>query len=386
MPLHRNIRLLTWFNFFSDFRPYAPVAIIYFAGITHSYSLGLAVFSIEMLSTSIFELPTGIISDMVGRRRTIIFGSMMSVLSVIFYAIGGYFWVLVIGSVFAGLARSFYSGNNQALLHDSLKEQNHVDAYAEHSGNVSSMFQIALGVSALLGGLIAYFSFPLVLWLSVIPQIICFIISLYISEPKIHDPNDKTNIYSHLKEAVIKFRENEKLRTLSIASILDYGIGESLYQFSSAFVSLLWPLWAIGLAKMLSNIGAAIGMRFSGRVTKKLGFFKSLIVFTIYGRIAGLIAGLFPSIISPLLISSTSLSYGINSIAKDTLFQREFTNKQRATMGSLNSLGASLFFAVFAYIFGMVADTLAPNQAMVIGELLLVSVLLLYWKLFNKDN
>ncbi|MDQ3098236.1 MAG: hypothetical protein M3Q44_00625 [bacterium] len=56
MVLHRNIRLLTWFNFFTDFRPYAPVAIIYFAAITDSYALALAVFSIEMLSTSIFEL------------------------------------------------------------------------------------------------------------------------------------------------------------------------------------------------------------------------------------------------------------------------------------------------------------------------------------------
>jgi len=30
MSLRRDLRLLTWFNFLTDFKLYAPVAIIYF--------------------------------------------------------------------------------------------------------------------------------------------------------------------------------------------------------------------------------------------------------------------------------------------------------------------------------------------------------------------
>ncbi|MDQ3099461.1 MAG: MFS transporter [bacterium] len=321
---------------------------------------------------------------MVGRKKTIIFGALMSVFSLIFYAIGGSFILLAAGSVFAGLARSFYSGNNQALLHDSLKASNQEEEYAQYAGTTSSMFQFALAASALIGGFLAYFSLPLVMWISVIPQIICLIISFQVQEPKVKDSSDETNIYAHLREAIIKFKENSKLRTLSLAAILDYGIGETMYQFSSAFVALLWPVWAVGVARMFSNLGAAIGMRMSGGITQKLGFFKSLIVATACSRIAGLVAVLFPSVLSPLLISSTSFAYGINSIAKETLFQKEFTDKQRATMGSLNSLGGSLFFAVFAFLFGVIADSLVANQALIIGELMLICVLYLYWRLFKK--
>ncbi len=384
--LHKNIKLLTWFNFFTDFRPYAPVAIIYFSHITHSYALGLAVFSIEMLSTSLFELPTGVISDIVGRKKTVVLGAIMAILTLIFYAIGINFFFLALGSICAGLARSFYSGNNQALLHDSLKEHNQEEYYAEHSGNTGSMFQFALAASALFGGVIAYFSFPAVMWLSVIPQIICLIISLQMIEPKVYDRTDETNIYFHIKEAFIKFKENKKLRVLSMASILDYGIGETLYQFSSAFIALLWPVWAVGISKMLSNLFAAAGMRVSGTVTRKFGFLKSLMASTIYSRAAGIIAALFPTVFSPILMASTSFPYGINNIAKDALFQKEFTDKQRATMGSLNSLAGSLFFAVFAYSFGFLADKLKPNHAMVIGELLLLSVIFAYWKLFETEK
>ncbi len=386
MVLHRNVKLLTWFNFFTDFRPYAPVAVIYFSKISGSYALGLAVFSIEMLSSSVCELPTGVISDMVGRKKTIVLGAGMAVLSLVCYAIGINFLVLALGGIFAGIARSFYSGNNQALLHDSLKENNQEESYAEHAGKTTSMFQFAAAGAALLGGVIAYFSFPTVMWLSVVPQILCLMISLRMTEPKIHDQDDETNIYSHIKEAMIKFKENAKLRSLSVASILDYGIGETIYQFSTAFVALLWPVWAIGITRMLSGLFAAIGMRVSGKVTKKLGFLKSLVGANIYSRAAGLLAAIFPTVVSPILIASTSFPYGIGQIAKDTLFQKEFTDKQRATMGSLNSLGGSLFFAVFAYVFGNLADKLAPNEALVIAELLLFSVTIIYWRLFAKER
>ncbi|MEI6532396.1 MAG: MFS transporter [Candidatus Roizmanbacteria bacterium] len=386
MNLHKNIRLLTWFNFFSDFRPYAPIAILYFSNITGSYAIGLSIFSIEMISASIGEVPTGIISDMVGRKQTIIFGAIMSVLSLIFYAIGAHFYILVLGSICAGIARSFFSGNNQAFLHDTLKEFNQEQAYAEHAGKVASMFQFALAISALIGGIVAYFSFSILMWISLIPQVICFLISIQMKEPKIHNMSDESNIYSHLNEAVQNFRNNSKLRTLSIASILEYGIGETIYQFNSAFVSLLWPVWAIGISKMLSNIFAATGMRLSGRITKKLGPIRSLIFSNMYSRCVGLFAVIFPSIFSPILISSTSFPFGISLVAKDTLFQKEFANKQRATMGSLNSLGGSLFFAFFAFLFGFIADKLAPNQALIIGELLLFIVLFLYYKLFASEK
>lgn len=386
MKLHRNIKLLTWFNFFTDFRPYAPVAIIYFSGVSGSYALGLTVFSIEMLSASIFELPTGVLSDFIGRRKTIILGALMSVVTLLCYAIGINFLILAVGSVFAGLARSFYSGNNEAFLHDSLKEYGQEEDYAEHSGKTSSMFQWALAGSALFGGIIAYFSFPVVMWLSLIPQVICLFISFLMIEPKIKDISGQTNIYSHLKEAILKFKENSKLRLLTIASVLDYGVGETMYQFNSAFIALLWPVWAIGISKMLSNIFAATGMWISGWVTRKLGYEKSLIISNIYSSCAGLVAVIFPSVLSPVILSSTSFPYGISSIAKDTLFQKEFTDKQRATMGSLNSFAGNLFFAAFASVFGLIADKFSPNQALILGEIILLPVILIYWKLFRRGK
>ncbi|MDP3733336.1 MAG: hypothetical protein Q8Q91_02225, partial [Candidatus Daviesbacteria bacterium] len=72
----RNIRLLTWFNFFTDFKLYGPLAIIYFSQVTGSYGLGTSIFSVVMLSSALFEIPTGILSDFLGRKKTLTLGAL----------------------------------------------------------------------------------------------------------------------------------------------------------------------------------------------------------------------------------------------------------------------------------------------------------------------
>ena len=76
---------------------------------------------------------------------------------------------------------------------------------------------------------------------------------------------------------MLLFKGNYKLRTLSISKIIGYAQGEAGYQFSSAFVNLLWPVWAIGFSKMLSNIGAALSFHYSGRIIKSGRNYEELI-------------------------------------------------------------------------------------------------------------
>lgn len=221
MQLHKNIKILTWFNFFTDFKLYAPIAIIYFAKVTGSYALGMSIFSIATISSAIFEIPTGIFSDYIGRKKTVILGAIAASTYAIFYAIGGSFVILAIGAIFDGLSQSFYSGNNDALLHDTLSENKNEHQYDEFLGKISAMFQIALAVSAIVGSILANWSFAFIMWLSVIPQFLCLILSLFLIEPNIHSEKSN-NIFDHLKDAAQNFSTNKKLRLLSITSILGY--------------------------------------------------------------------------------------------------------------------------------------------------------------------
>lgn len=385
MEIEKNIRLLTWFNFFTDFKLYAPIAILYFSDTSGSFALGMSVFSVIMISSALFEVPTGIISDMIGRKKTLVFGATAAVLSVFFYAIGGSFAILIIGAMFEGLSRSLYSGNNDALLYDTLSEVEKKDEYPKHYGKVTSMFQIALAVSGLLGSLLATWSFGFILWLSAVAQGVCVWIAFQVKEPYVQSKKS-SNIYVHLKEAVLKFRSNKKLRLLTISGIIGYAFGEAMYQFQAVFYATLWPVWAVGVAKTLSNLGAAMSFRYGHLLLKRVNPFKLLLIDNIYNRFINCFAVLFPSFLSPLLMSTSSFFFGISSTAKNLLAQNEFSNEQRATMGSLGSFAGSVFFGFIAYLLGLAADILSPTSAILLLQLFQVTNIFFYWKLYHHEK
>lgn len=382
----KNIKTIKLFNFFSDFRLFTPIAILYFAEITGSYALGMSIFSVIMLSSAVFEVPTGIFSDKVGRKKTMLLGAIASASAIILYAVGGNYITLLAGAVMNGLSRSFYSGNNDALLYDTLLQENKSGRFHDFLGHTSSMFQLALAISALTGSIIASISFSLVVWLSVLPQIICIFLSFQIIEPTIHDKKGSGNIYKHLSDAIREFIHNRKLRLISLTDIMRYGIGEASFHFNSAFVATLWPIWAIGFSKTLAFAFGSVSYRYSGRLIDRFGPHRLLMISSLYNRLANIIAFSFPTVLSPIIMNSTSLLYGVSSVSTNSLLQREYSKEKRATLDSLNSFGGSIFYALFAIIIGLIADLFGVIIALLFAQLASLPVLYIYYILYRLDE
>lgn len=381
MLVPRNVRLLSWFNFLLDFRPYAPIAILYFSQVSGSYALGMSIFSAATVAQSLFEVPTGIFSDLIGRKKTIVCGAAASVFSLLFYAIGSLYVALLIGAIFEGLARAFYSGNNDAFLHDTLAETGQRDSYQEWKGKTTAMFQVGLAISAVIGSLLAAISFQAVMWVSVIPMMLALLVSLRFSEPRTHTPQD-LNPYAHLRQSFKNTVQNPRLLKLSAASILGWAIGESAWLFRSAFIVTLWPVWAIGFAQMLANAGAAAGFYFAGRIIKRFGEYRLLVGGMTFSEVVNLFCVLVPTVFSPALMSLNSVFFGVNSTAISGLMQHEFTDEQRATMGSLNSFAGALVFAAFSFFMGGLADQFGVIPALLCSTLLFFIPISLYrWTL-----
>lgn len=378
--MERNIKLLALFNFFTDFKFHSAVLIIYFAQITGSYTLAMSLFAVIMVSSALFEIPTGIYSDIIGRKKTILFGSIAATLSAICYATGFTYWPLCIGAILEGLSRAWYSGNNDALLYDSLQQSGKKKYFAHYLGKTSSMFQLALMIGAVTGSIMAQWSFSLIMWLSVVPQLICLGISFFITNPT-HITKGKANIYSHLKISAFHIWNNKKLKLLSLQDIVSFGIGESSFHFNAAFIGTLWPIWAIGISRMISYGGAFISFWFSGKIIKKFGEYNILIYANIYTRIANFIAYGMPTIASPILMASSSLFYGATDVSKNALMQKAYTQEQRATLGSITSFFGSLFYGIFSPFIGFIADSYGPAKALLFVQCCMLFVLYINYQL-----
>lgn len=372
----RNVRLLSWFNFFGDFRMYGPIMVIYFAQVTGSYTAAASLLAVKMLSSAAFEVPTGVLSDRLGRRGTMIAGAVVMVTAHLGYAGAPGYGLLLAAVVLEGLASSLWSGNNESLLYDTLLEAGREEEFARHSGRVNSMFQIALALAAAIGGVVAgAWSLRVVVVLSIVPQVLCLLVALRVREPRVHGPLE-SNVLAHLGSALRGIRRNPVLRRMTLVSALRFS-SESAAQLSPAFVAGLWPLWALGLWRTFGHGVAFVGFRVSGWVIGRMGAARALLFGELFDNVANFVALVKPTVFSPVLIGSPA--YGMSTIAQQTLLQREFTDRERATMGSLASLLGSVLYALVALGAGLVADGWGIVPALLAIQAVVLTALPLAW-------
>jgi MFS family permease len=356
---------------------YGPIMVIYFAQVTGSYTAAASLLAVKMLSSAAFEVPTGVLSDRLGRRGTMIAGAVVMVAAHLGYAGASGYGLLLAAVVLEGLATSLWSGNNESLLYDTLLEAGREEEFPRHSGRVNSMFQLALALAAAIGGVVAgAWSLRVVVALSVVPQVLCVLVALRVREPRVHGPLE-SNVLVHLGSALRGIRGNPVLRRMTLVSALRYS-SEGAAQLSPVLVAGLWPLWALGLWRTFGHGVAFVGFRVSGWVIGRVGAARTLLFGELFDNVANFVALVKPTVFSPVLLGSPA--YGMSTIAQQTLLQREFTDRERATMGSLASLLGSVLYALVALGAGLVADRWGIVPALLaIQAVVLIALPLAWW-------
>lgn len=379
----KNIKLLALLNFMMDLKLYGVIAIIYFTSVTGSMALGMSIFSITMIANAIFELPTGMLSDRIGRKRTLILGSIASLLYILCFAISNNYIWLVIGAMFEGLERAFYSGNNEALLYDTLKEDKLEHEYKTYLGKTESMYNLASMIAGVVGTVLLYFtSFKFILWLSVIPKFVNLYISFKIKEPKVHTEKIQDNPYQHIARLFKKIRKNQELKKLILADTVACSIGESTFQFRAMFYKTIWPTWALGIPGVLSSLGSFTSNWFAGKIINKYGDRKVLVCGNIYSVISNVGGYLLNSFISPFILVTNSLVP--TNIAKNDLINKYYSDELRASMASLKSLIITISIAITMILVGLSADYIGVLKTLIIFSLFKLITVYVYNDVFRK--
>jgi MFS family permease len=368
--LEKNVRLLAWFNLFLGLQFHVIIAPVYFAAVTGSITKAAIVLATVYVAAAVLEVPTGVVSDRIGRRYSAVLGAAASVVAVCLYAIGFSFWILMLGAVFEGLRRALISGNNEALLFESLKS-GPSNAYAHNLGRTQSLLEISLALAGPVASIVAAWDLHAAVALGIIPQLACVMVALRLVEPP-HGREHVGNAFSHVSAAVRAIRSNKRLRLLTFANSVNYGLGEATYLFRPAFFASLWPLWALGFAQLLANFGTASSSWFAGPIMKRFGTIRSVFGASVMQRVFAIGSTAFPTVLSPLVYSMNSFGYGPRNVGERTLLQQEFTDEQRATIGSLVSLLGSVVLAGGLVTLGVIADATSAGTALLIAHIALV--------------
>lgn len=379
--MEKKYKIVYCLNFFSEFKLYGVIAILFYIQITNSMMLGMSIFSISTLVSCIAEVPTGIISDKVGRKKTIILGSIFSTLSLFFMLIANNYLFLIISAIFNGIEIAFYSGNNEAYIYELLKEDSKEIEYNNYAGKINSMKYLAGAISAAIGCIIAFFtSYRVIILLSFIPKILLIITSLKLKEIKNIKIND--NIQKQIKKSVELVIKNKILKKQIIADGINEGIGEACFQFRSTFYEIVWSKWALGIPGILANVGATIANWNNGKLVKNIGRKKLYCFVNIYSMLSNIIGVMLKSIISPVIMVSNSLF--TTEVVQMEIEQKLYDEKYRASMGSIKSLFKNIIFAIISLLIGFCADRIGIIGSFIIFQILRIIPIYLYKNIMEE--
>ena len=377
--IQRNIKLFKIDAFLGGSWPLYALAILYFEQITHSYALAMLVWSISSLTQTFMEVPTGILSDKIGRRKTLILSAHSVLTAILLWALAGQLecmWLLFIGAFFWGLSNSLLSGTLDALMYETMEELNQKENFPIFYAQTNFWNQFGLAVSTLLAAFITYFfSLQTLAWLSLFTMIGQLITAYLFVEPKRIAEQKRTTSIAHFIIAFRRLWRNKRLRFYAWFTLMNESIGEAYKQIETAYFQTLIKEWLINIMRFIKLISGMIGFAVVPYV-KGFGSVKLFFTSVSLNEILKIIGVVLNNTVAPFIMSLVNFCWGISTTAKTDILQQEFSPNQRATMQSIIEVFKGIMTAIVMYLFGVLADISGPQMA-IVGTITIKVLLLL---------
>jgi MFS family permease len=155
--LQSNIQLYPWFQFCRSLLFWQAIWFLYFQKeLSATDAILLA--AIFDISTTVLEVPSGITSDRLGRRRTLVAAIAIKIIGALLLAFGGTFTIFALAQICLGASMALISGTDTSLLYESLTKEKRSHEIQTHEQRAWRFAFAALAISAVTGGLLAIVS------------------------------------------------------------------------------------------------------------------------------------------------------------------------------------------------------------------------------------
>ena len=319
----------------------------------------------------LFEIPTGIVADTLGRRASYLLGSATLFVSTLLYLLmwqtSGPFWAWAVASMLLGLGFTFFSGATEAWLVDGLKA-------AKYKGTLESVLAkgaIASGVAmltgTLAGGLIAQFTnlgVPYIL--RAVMLLLTFIIAFGFMHDEGFTPRRSSSFLNEMRsifKSSLKYGiGNPPVRWLMLSAPFAGGIGIFAFYAMQPYLLKLYggpESYAIaGIAAAIVAGAQIIGgliVPYAGKIFHRRT--TLLLVGSASSAVALALMGIVPIFwVVLVLLTVWSIVFAATGPIRQSYINGLIPSEQRATVLSSDNLLSSSGGVVFQPALGKVAD------------------------------
>jgi MFS family permease len=363
------------------------------------------IFSIQGLVVLALELPTGGLSDALGRRPILILAGVIGLLSLALLYVADSVALFAASMALQGVFRALDSGPLEAWYVDATLSADPT-AEIEHGLSAgSTVLSLAIAVGALLsGGLVALDPFdaiptlalPLLVALALGIVNVIAIVLLMRETPRARDAHAVAASVRQVPRVVVDglglLRASRVLMAL-VAVELFWGF--SMVTFESLFpvrlsevvgdadqaAALMGPVTSIAWFASAAGAGLIVAVSRRIGVARSAGLLRIVQGATIVGM--GLLAGPLGVVVAYL---ACYVAHGASNPMHMTLLHRQVDGPHRATVLSMNSMISQPAGALGAILLSALADGTSISTAMIVGGIICALAAPLYLPAWRAER
>jgi MFS family permease len=368
-----NILTLHIVRFFSTLYFYHHVVSIYLVARGLSFLEINSLWGIIVLVQAIFEVPTGIIADRVGRKLSIQIALALQLAGELIFLFGTGYPHFILSCIAGGIGFSFLSGSFEAMMYDSLKEVGAEGDMQKVAGFNGSLSLLAMVIGTFTGGVVtASLEFGTIRLAIIMTSVfvgMSLVSSGFLKEPAAVTDAPKKSSLALLKDSLGLLRKDKKLVKIVVLAL-----------FSTPFINYLINLYSPHF-QQIGVSGAWFGPTLA--IASLLGFFASKYAYLLEELLgvkwAVLAATVTPGVFYILLFSFVApgaavplviVGFAIMQIQKPIFLDyvnRKIQTEIRATVLSLISALSGAYVALMGLGIGALADVSIRGAFLLMG-------------------
>lgn len=347
----RNIALYPWFKFLQNLIFWQATWFLFFQSEL-SAAQAILIYVFYDMAATILEVPSGYMSDRLGRRVTLIVSAVAGLVATAMQAFGEGYLIFALAQIALGAHIAFASGTDSALLYESLDAEGRAEETEAQELRAWRFTFAALMLSAVAGGAMALWGLRLPYVATAVAFALLILVALRLKEPPVQRVSESGEV-GRIKTLGAALTQ-PVLVWLFVLSLVMYAYSHIPFVFGQPFVlNALTDMGLAAQAPLVTGTVTAVMMGISimtswlaPSVREKIGLPGILLV--AFGLQIVIAAGLAATA-SVLAIALLLLRMVPDSLSRPFILARIqplLPSQTRATYLSIKSLAGRILFAL----------------------------------------
>lgn len=375
-------KMVALIAFFGQLYFFVPVMTPYLQAKGLSLAQIAGMQTMLMVSMLAMEIPTGVLADRLGHRRSYQISMAMAALGELITLLADTYPEFILGQFVAGTGFAFASGSVDALVYESLPQKNRTVGMQRAKGMIGAATQLAALLAYSVGGWLTreltFENMRLTLKLDVVFVGFAAILALLLREPVREVIAERIRSLDLLRSGWRNVRTSPHLKRLMLLNIATNAFVPHLLIFYQEYflVSHVAPIW-LGLGLALGSGVAFFTQLHAWRLSSWLGDRKAMLVAT---GVPGVLYLLMAIVTDPILaVVLFIVQWGMVQVAIPLfsgLYNEHIEEGARATSLSLVSGVVTIYISIGGVVLGWLAEISLAMMFAILGGVIVIGAIL----------